>query len=110
MDILQTRLRKARETRKLSQAILGRLAGCGQEKISSYEIGKQQPRYTTLVHLADALQVSTDYLLGRTDEMERKVSLKDVLAEDEIDLILRYRELPKEKQAKLTGIAIGLGQ
>ena len=90
--------------------MLGCLAGCGQKKISSYETGKGRPQYQTLVHLADALQVSTDYLLGRTDEMERKVALEDVLAADEIDLILKYRGLTKEKQAKLSGIAIGLSE
>lgn len=110
VEILQMRLGKVREIRKLSQSILGHLAGCGQEKISAYETGKRRPQYRTLVHIADALQVSTDYLLGRTDEMDRKVALEDVLAEDEIDLILRYRELPKEKQAKLSGVAIGLSE
>lgn len=110
MEALRNRLRKAREARQLSQTTLGHLAGCGQGKISAYETGKSRPQYQTLVHIADALQVSTDYLLGRTDEMERKITLKDVLAEDEIDLILRYRELPKEKQAKLSGVALGLGE
>lgn len=110
MEPLKICLRNAREIKGLSQTQLGRLAGCGQEKISAYETGKTRPQYQTLVHLADALQVSTDYLLGRTDEMERKVTLEDVLAEDEIDLILRYRELPKEKQAKLSGVALGLGE
>ena len=110
MEILQIRLREAREAKNLSQSFLGHLAGCGQEKISSYETGKRKPQYQTLIHLANALQVSIDYLLGRTDEMEPKITLEDVLAEDEIDLILKYRELPKEKQAKLSGIAIGLSE
>lgn len=110
MKILQTRLREAREGRKFSQSILGRLAGCGQEKVSFYETGKSNPKYQTLVHLADALQVSTDYLLGRTDEMEPKTTLEDVLGEDEVELILKYRSLPKEKKIKLSGIAIGLGE
>ena len=100
MEILQTRLREIRKIRKLSQSMLGRYAGCGQEKISAYETGKTRPQYQTLVHIADALQVSTDYLLGRTDEMEQKVTLGDVLAEDEIELILKYRELPKEKKSE----------
>ncbi len=110
MEILQTRLRKAREARNLSQSILGHFAGCGQEKISSYETGKSRPQYQTLVHLADALQVSIDYLLGRTDEMEPKITLEDVLGEDEVELILKYRSLPKEKKIKLSGIAIGLSE
>lgn len=110
MEILQTRLREAREARNFSQTQLGRLAGCGQEKVSSYETGKFKPHYQTLVRLADALQVPIDYLLGRTDEMERKIMLEDVLAEDETDLILKYRALPQEKKLKLSGIVIGLGE
>ena len=110
MEILRTRLRKAREARKLSQSFLARCAGCGQEKISFYETGKSKPQYQTLVRLADALQVSIDYLLGRTDTMSPKMSLEDVLEKDEIDLILKYRSLSKEKKIKLSGIVIGLGE
>ena len=110
MEILRTRLRKAREARKWSQSFLARCAGCGQEKISFYETGKSKPQYQTLVHLANALQVSIDYLLSRTDEMESQISLGDVLEKDEVEIILKYRELPKEKQAKLSGIAIGLSE
>ncbi len=110
MDVLKTRLRKAREARNFSQTQLGRLAGCGQEKVSSYETGKFKPHYQTLVRLANALQVPTDYLLGRTDEMEQRITLEDVLAEDETDLILKYRALPQEKKLKLSGIVIGLGE
>ena len=62
------------------------------------------------MHLANALQVSIDYLLSRTDEMESQISLGDVLEKDEVEIILKYRELPKEKQAKLSGIAIGLSE
>lgn len=110
MEILQNRLREVRETRKISQTILGHLAGCGQEKISFYETGKSKSQHQTLVRLADALQVSTDYLLGRIDEMEQKTTLEDVLTEDEIDLILRYRSLPAEKKLKLAGITIGFSE
>ena len=110
MEILQSRLREVREERRFSQSMLGSLAGCGQEKISFYETGKSKPQYQTLVHLANALQVSTDYLLGRTDEMEQKITLEDVLEDDEIELILKYRSLPREKKIKLSGIAIGLSE
>lgn len=94
----------------MSQSFLARCAGCGQEKFSFYETGKSKPQYQTLVHLANALQVSIDYLLGRTDEIEPQISLGDVLEKDEVEIILKYRELPKEKQAKLSGIAIGLSE
>lgn len=108
MEVLKERLRKAREIRSLSQTQLGRLAGCGQEKVSAYEIGKSKPQYPTLVHLADALQVPIDYLLGRIDKVN--ATLEDVLEEDEISLILKYRALPQDKKLKLSGIVIGLGE
>ena len=110
MEILQSRLREVREERRFSQSMLGSLAGCGQEKISFYETGKSKPQCQTLVHLANALQVSINYLLDRTDEMEPQISLGDVLEKDEVEIILKYRELPKEKQTKLSGIAIGLSE
>lgn len=110
MEILQRRLRKAREVRKLSQITAGDLAGCGQQKICAYEAGKTQPKFLTLIHLTDALQVSTDYLLGRTDEMERKIALEDVLEDDEIELILKYRSLPKESLPLLLRICPFSGQ
>ena len=110
MEILRSRLREVRETRKLSQAMLGCLAGCDQGKIRFYETGKSKPQYQTLVHLADALQVSTDYLLGRTDEMNPQISLEDVLKEDEVELIQKYRFLSKEKKIKLSGFIIGLNE
>lgn len=106
MEILQSRLRKARKVRKLAQITAGDLAGCGQQKICAYEAGKTQPKFLTLIHLADALQVSTDYLLGRTDEMERKIALED----DEIELILKYRSLPKESLPLLLRICPFSGQ
>lgn len=34
----------------------------------NYEGGQRRPDYETLVALADFLDVTTDYLLGRTDE------------------------------------------
>jgi len=110
MEILKIRLREVRESRGFSQSKLGHLAGCGQEKISFYETGKSRPQYQTLVNLANSLQVSMDYLLGRTDEMESKVTLEDVLTKDEIDLIIKYRALPQEKKLKLSGFIIGLGE
>ncbi len=42
--------------------------------------------------------------------MEPQITLEDVLGEDGIELILRYRSLPREKRIKLSGIAIGLSE
>lgn len=61
------RLKSLREERSLSQRQLAEIAGVNMASINLYEHGKTDPRAFNLCCLADALKVSTDYLLGRTD-------------------------------------------
>ena len=57
----------ARLERRLSQGMLGKTMGKDQSYISKLERGELQDiTIQTLVQLAEALHVSTDYLLGRT--------------------------------------------
>jgi Helix-turn-helix. len=39
--------------------------------ISRYETGTRDPKLDTLIEFADFFKVSTDYLLGRTDNRKR---------------------------------------
>lgn len=61
------RLRKARQLRDLEQAQLALIANIPAPSINHFERGRRKPNLNNLVRLADALIVSTDYLLGRTD-------------------------------------------
>ncbi len=61
------RLRKLRETRKISQLKLALDLNMNQNSISRYESGAREADYATLIKFADYFQVSIDYLLGRTD-------------------------------------------
>ena len=63
------RLRTARELRELSQGALAGRAGLQPSAISHFESGTRKPSFDNLRRLADALQVSTDYLLGRTNQI-----------------------------------------
>jgi len=67
-----TRLRKMRRERNYTQEQLGRLVSVTKVSISCYENGSRTPEMETLQRLADALDVSVDYLLGRTDEQEQE--------------------------------------
>jgi ribosome-binding protein aMBF1 (putative translation factor) len=62
------RLRAARELRKLSQSELAERAGLQPSAVSHFETGRRAPSFDNLKRLADALHVTTDYLLGRVDE------------------------------------------
>lgn len=58
-------LRKTREEKGLSQAQLAEKTGLQPSAVSHFEAGRRSPSFDNLRVLADALQVSTDFLLGR---------------------------------------------
>jgi transcriptional regulator with XRE-family HTH domain len=65
-NVFSEHLRTAREKRKLSQSALAEKAGFQPSAISHFETGRRSPSSDNLKRLADALNVTTDYLLGRT--------------------------------------------
>lgn len=67
-DPLPNRIRQLRETRGLTQAELGEKAGLPAASISHFETGIRTPGTTTLQRLADALEVTVDFLLGRSED------------------------------------------
>lgn len=60
-------LQNLRERRHLTQAQLGLRAGMAAASISHFETGQRVPSLDSLVKLADALEVSADALLGRSE-------------------------------------------
>ena len=61
------RLRDLREDRDLKQTDVAALLGIRQTVYSRYERGYQNLPLELLLALADYYGVSTDYILGRTD-------------------------------------------
>lgn len=61
------RLRDLREDHDLSQTQTAQLLGIAQTVYSRYERGYQTIPLEHLLVLADHYNVSTDYILGRTD-------------------------------------------
>lgn len=64
------RLRAAREKRGLNQGELASRAGLQASAISHFETGTRKPSFDNLRRLADALEVTTDYLLGRVTDSQ----------------------------------------
>jgi len=58
------RVEAARRRCRLSQAELGERTGLHQSAVAYFEAGRRVPSTPNLVRLAQALDVSTDYLLG----------------------------------------------
>jgi transcriptional regulator with XRE-family HTH domain len=73
------RLRMRRLKLRLSQQQLGQMIGHDQGYVSRLERGEiADITVRTLARLADALRVSTDYLLGRTDEDDEEAPRRRV--------------------------------
>lgn len=66
MEIFQTRLREERKSCGFTQAQMAELLGIRQPSYIRYENGTGEPSLETLVKIANILDVSVDYLLGRT--------------------------------------------
>ena len=64
-EIFSKRLKHIREEKKLSQAELAQKAELQTAAVSHFETGQRKPSFDNLKRLADALNVSVDYLLGR---------------------------------------------
>ena len=67
-DMFSERLRLAREHRGFNQSDLAKRAGLQASAISHFETGTRKPSFDNLRRLADALDVTTDYLLGRVKD------------------------------------------
>ena len=68
--VFSERLRTAREYRGLNQSELAVKAKMQASAISHFETGTRKPSFDNLRNLADALDVTTDYLLGRVSEFK----------------------------------------
>ncbi|MEW8508326.1 MAG: helix-turn-helix transcriptional regulator [Candidatus Thiodiazotropha sp.] len=66
----QSRLQSTRKQRDLNQEELANKAGLPSTAISHFESGSRKPSFDNLHKLAEALKVSIDYLMGRTDDMD----------------------------------------
>lgn len=65
--MLAERLRKLRKEKRLTQEDVANRIGVARTTYAMYEQERREPDSLTLQKIADFFEVSTDYLLGRTD-------------------------------------------
>jgi Predicted transcriptional regulators len=93
------RLKSLRESKNIKQGKFAERVGIARQSIGNYESGKQYPTIEILIKMADCLDCSLDYLLGRTDETGTTISKPEdeclselrhflgMLAEDEAEYL-----------------------
>lgn len=65
-------LAKFRKLKNLTQTALARKIGVSRSTISMWETAASEPDNTSLIHLAEVLEVSVDALLGRVDNVPKE--------------------------------------
>ena len=111
---INNRIRQLRQEKQWTQAELGQKVGVHQKQVSAYERGANVPSTEVLIKLAEAFDVSLDYLAFEAKGQTAKINIQDrdllrrfealdslseqdkTLAKDILDLLLlknRFKEL-----------------
>lgn len=63
----RTRLKELREEHNISKLELSKVIGVSDVMIGYWERGRSEPTASSIIAIANYFEVSTDYLLGKTD-------------------------------------------
>ena len=73
IDYFGEKLKTIRKSRNLTQLELSQRLGVSKGTVSAYEQGLSYPSIETLVKITSILNISSDYLLGISDELSFKL-------------------------------------
>src|SRR5437588_10069882 len=101
------RLKAARQLRDLSQAEVAQRSDLQPSAVSHFETGRRAPSFDNLKALSEALQVTTDYLLGRVDEpgvvgvmTDKLFRHAENMSRDDLDTLTGFAEMLSKKAAQ----------
>ncbi len=84
-------IRELRKEKKMSQSELGKFIGVSQTTVTAWETGRAEPSSTFISKLADLFNVSTDYLLGRSDS--KKEPYYELTEKEKNDIAVQAEKL-----------------
>ena len=99
--------KELRKSKKLKQWEMAAILNTDRSTITKWETGKSKPAYDMMVTIADYFNVSTDYLLGISDEREDLPTNKkepindDGLSDNKKALIAFAETVPEDKAAMI---------
>ena len=107
------KIAELRKKANITQDRFSQIIGVARSTLAMYETDKSEPDFNTLQKIADYFGVTTDYLLGREQPVEKqKISVpekyKDVmvafqdgaenLTQEDIDDVVKFIEFLKNKK------------
>lgn len=105
---LSSRITSVRKQLGLSQEKFGELVNMSQRSVAAWEAGERTPSYPVLLELADKLDLSVDYLMGRSDTPKIKKELAESNGELMDNVISRIRDLSDQELVQVSAFLSGL--
>ncbi len=104
------KLRELRQEKGYTQKQISDKTGISRSVLSQYETGHSEPTASVIIKLADALEVTTDYLLERADELDNVTvqSSAPPLPADELELLRLFRQMNQKQKNRVIGFSEGL--
>ncbi|MDH2858868.1 helix-turn-helix domain-containing protein [Bacillus cytotoxicus] len=100
LPILSIRIKELRKERKWSQRELGEKVDVSESFISKVESGKKQPSREVTTKIAEVLDVTTDYLLGRSEDPELNEEEDKIVSEEGKNILALIESLPEDERKK----------
>lgn len=97
---LNERLKLLRTERKLTQEQFATAVGITKASVSKFENGIKTPSRETLEKIADHFNVTTDYLLGRSDDPELNEQENNIVTEEGKNILALIESLPEDERKK----------
>lgn len=85
------RIAELRSNAHMSQFQLAKVLGIGTSTLGMYETNKRKPSPKVLKRIADYFNVSTDYLLGRSNNKKEK---KGLSLDEAVDSVMSFDGRP----------------
>lgn len=94
--IIGKRVKEARKNKHYSQQELGDLLEVTKVSICGYENGTRQPTLDTFVKLLDTLEVDSNYLLGREENVicEDETQYNKKVSKIDLEIIKEIKKYP----------------
>ena len=102
-------IKRLRSERNISQQELAQRIDSNQRQVSKWENGVIEPNLESLIKLADYFEVSTDYLLGRSNDVG-VIETNANLTQFQSNLIAVVSKLSRDDQFQVLGFAQALAK
>ena len=107
---LPARIALLRKSKKFTQEKFGELVNVSQRTVAFWESGERTPSYGTISRLADRLDTSVDFLLGRADARPETIKKEPAVSDSELkeEIIDQIRNLPGPALCRVSDFLSGL--